>query len=139
VTLLLRLQRGEPVVYLNPKDAQSLAIADGDWAELRNDYGKILMLVKHSTMVRPGVAYYFHAWEPHQFPEHKSYKWLTPGLSNPLHFAGGERQLNMSINFLQPGIFVQDTRVSIRRSAAPDGEQVDIPASKTAQQQKVPV
>jgi hypothetical protein len=97
------------------------------------------MLVKHSTMVRPGVAYYFHAWEPHQFPEHKSYKWLTPGLSNPLHFAGGERQLNMSINFLQPGIFVQDTRVSIRRSAAPDGEQVDIPASKTAQQQKVPV
>jgi hypothetical protein len=45
----------------------------------------------------------------------------------------------MSINFLQPGTFVQDTRVSIRRSDAPDGEQVDIPASKTAQQQKVPV
>ena len=138
VPLLLRLQRGEPVVYLNPKDAQSLAIADDDWAELHNDYGKIQMLVKHSTMVRPGVAYYFHAWEAYQFPDHKSYKWITPGLTNPLHFVGGERQLNMSINFLQPGTFVQDTRVGIRRSAGPDGDQVRVPASKTAQQEKAP-
>jgi anaerobic selenocysteine-containing dehydrogenase len=140
VTLLQRLQRGEPAVYLNPKEAQDLGIADGGWAELRNDYGKILMLVKHSTMVRPGVAYYFHAWEAYQFPDHKSYKWLIPGLTNPLHFAGGERQLNMSINFLQPGTFVQDTRVAIRRSDGPSyAEQNDLPASNTAQGEKVPV
>ena len=34
----------------------------------------------------PKVAYYFHAWEPHQFPDHKSYKFLIPGLMKPLHF-----------------------------------------------------
>ena len=85
--LLLRLQRGEPVVYLNPKDAEQLGIADDGWSEIYNDYGKIFMLVKHSTMVRPGVAYYFHAWEPYQFPNHESYKWITPGpdQSTPLY------------------------------------------------------
>ena len=115
--MMLRLQRGEPVVYLNPKDAERLGIADDGWSELSNDYGKMYMLVKYSTMVRPGVAYYFHAWEPQQFPNHESYKWLIPGLQNPMHLAGGARHLGFAINFLQAGSFVQDTRVSIRASA----------------------
>ena len=34
--MLLRLQRGEPALYLNPRDAEQLGIADGDWAELEN-------------------------------------------------------------------------------------------------------
>jgi hypothetical protein len=93
------------------------------------------MLVKYSTMVRPGVAYYFHAWEPTQFPGHKSYKWITPGLTNPLHFTGGERQLNMSISFLQPGSFVQDTRVDIRASAGPPRADQDAPASEAAHEE----
>ena len=33
-TMMLRLQRGEPVVYLNPKDAEKLGIADDGWSEL---------------------------------------------------------------------------------------------------------
>jgi hypothetical protein len=75
----------------------------------------MLWRAKHSTMVRPGVAYYFHAWEPHQFPAHRSYKHLTPGLMNPLHFAGGEGHLVWRFGVWGPGTHVQDTRVSIRR------------------------
>lgn len=112
--MMLRLQRGEPVVYLNPVEAEQLAIADGAWAELFNRYGSIRMRAKHSTMVRPGVAYYFHAWEPHQFPNHESYKFLTPGLMNPMHFAGGEGQLHWRFGIWAPGTHVQDTRVGIR-------------------------
>jgi DMSO reductase family type II enzyme molybdopterin subunit len=111
--MLLRLQRGEPVVYLNPDEALSLGIEDGSWAAIRNDYGEIRMRVKHSTMVRPRVAYYFHAWEPHQFPDHKSYKWLIPGLMKPLHFAGGEGHLGWFFGHFEPGTHVQDTRVAI--------------------------
>jgi DMSO reductase family type II enzyme molybdopterin subunit len=133
--LLMRLQRGEPVVYLNPKDAEQLGIADDGWSEIYNDYGKIFMLVKYSTMVRPGVAYYFHAWEPQQFPNHESYKWLIPGLTNPMHFTGGPRQLNMSINFLQPGTFVQDTRVDIRASAGPPRADQDAPTPEAAHEE----
>jgi DMSO reductase family type II enzyme molybdopterin subunit len=112
--MLLRLQRGEPVLYLNEREARSLGIGDGDWAELSNDLGSMRMRVKYSTMVRPGVAYYFHAWDPNQFPEHKSYKWLIPGVMNPLHLVGGQGHLRFGVSHLQPGAFVQDTRVDIR-------------------------
>ncbi|MFP5382696.1 MAG: molybdopterin-dependent oxidoreductase [Gammaproteobacteria bacterium] len=112
--MLLRLQRGEPVVLLNPKDAERLGIADHEWAELENRIGKMHWRVKHSTMVRPGVAYHYHAWEPYQFPDHQSYKWVTPGLMNPLHFAGGEGHLGWRFAIYEPGTHVQDTRVTIR-------------------------
>ncbi|MCP3693847.1 MAG: hypothetical protein GY917_16715, partial [Planctomycetaceae bacterium] len=56
-----------------------------------------------------------HAWEPYQFPDHKSYKWLIPGLMNPLHFAGGNGgQLGFQWGHYTPGQHVQDTRVSLR-------------------------
>ena len=112
--MLLRLQRGEPVLYLNPGDAEAIGVKDGDWGELSNDYGKIRMRIKYSTMVRPKVAYFFHAWEPHQFPDHRSYKFLIPGLINPMHFAGGEGgQLGFFFGHFEPGTHVQDTRVAI--------------------------
>jgi DMSO reductase family type II enzyme molybdopterin subunit len=112
--MMLRLQRGEPVVYLNPGDLQRIGGADGDWVAMRNDYGAMRMRAKASTMVRPRVAYYFHAWEPHQFPDHKSYKFLIPGLMKPLHFAGGEGQIGWFFGHFEPGTHVQDTRVEIR-------------------------
>jgi anaerobic selenocysteine-containing dehydrogenase len=112
--MMLRLQRGEPALYLNPREAEGLGIADGDWAELFNRIGEVRMRVKYSTMVRPGVAYYFHAWEPHQFPDHESYKFITPGLMNPMHFAGGEGHLQFRFGVWTPGTHVQDTRVGLR-------------------------
>jgi DMSO reductase family type II enzyme molybdopterin subunit len=112
--LLLRLQRGEPALYLNPQDAVAIGVKDGDWGAVSNDHGAIRMRIKYSTMVRPKVAYYFHAWEPHQFPDHRSYKFITPGLMNPMHFAGGEGgQLGYFFGHFDPGTHVQDTRVAI--------------------------
>lgn len=112
--MMLRLQRGEPLVYINPQDGEKLGIEDHDWAEIYNDLGSVRMRTKYSTAVRPGVAYYYHAWEPHQFPNHESYKWLIPGLINPLHFAGGYRHLNHGTSKYQPGTAVQDTCLGIR-------------------------
>lgn len=110
---MLRLQRGEPVMYLNPSDAAKRDIADGDWGKISNDYGSIRMRIKHSTMVRPGVVYFFHAWEPFQFPDHKSYKWLSPPMMKPLHFAGDHGQLSWQFGVWEPGTAVQDTRVEV--------------------------
>jgi len=112
--MMLRLQRGEPALYLSPDEARRIGIADGDWCELYNRYGTVQMRVKYSVMVRPGVAYYFHAWEPHQFPNRESYKFITPGLMNPMHFAGGDGHLGFRFGVWAPGTHVQDTRVGIR-------------------------
>ena len=114
VPMLLRMQRGEPVMLVNSHEAQQMGLVDNDFAEFYNDLGTIVMRVKHSTMIRPGVAFYFHAWEPHQFPNHESYKWLIPGIPKPLHLAGGDGQLKFGINHFQLGSYVQDTRVGIR-------------------------
>lgn len=127
--MMLRLQRGEPQVWLNPTDAGRLGIEDYAWAEIYNNYGSVRMRVKHSTAVRPGVAYYHHAWEPHQFPNHESYKWLIPGLVKPLHMAGDYGQIEHAMNRFQPGSAVQDTRIGIRPwSGQPTGA---VPVSTT--------
>ena len=103
IPMLMRMQRGEPVMLLNRTEAEELGLNDNDFAEFHNDLGTIKMRIKYSTMIRPGVAFYFHAWEPHQFPNHESYKWLIPGLPNPLHMAGGDGQLKFGINHFQLG------------------------------------
>ncbi|BFM15642.1 hypothetical protein R50073_18250 [Maricurvus nonylphenolicus] len=115
--LLLRMQRGEPVMYLNPSDAKLYNLEDNDWGVFFNRYGEFRMRVKLSTMIRPKVVFYFHAWEPSQFPDHNSFKNIIPGLINPLHFAGdgGEGQMVLSAAHYSPGSHVQDTRVGIRK------------------------
>ena len=113
--LLLRLQRGEPLVYINPEDATARQIGDGDFAKLFNDLGSMRMRVKVSAMVQPGMAFYYHAWEPYQFPEHASYKRLIPGLINPLHYAGGYEQVHWYFAHWEPGTHVQDTRIEMER------------------------
>ena len=112
--MMLRLQRGEPLVYINPIDAERVGVKDFEYVEIFNNYGSVRMRVKVAAMVRPGVAYYYHAWEPHQFPNHQSFKWLIPGLINPLYMAGGYGQINHAMNRYQPGSAVQDTRIGIR-------------------------
>ncbi len=112
--IMLRLQRGEPQVWINPADATKTGVKDYEYVEIYNNYGSVRMRVKISTMVRPGVAYYYHAWEPHQFPNHQSYKWLIPGIVNPLLMAGGYGQINHAMNRYQPGSAVQDTRIGIK-------------------------
>jgi DMSO reductase family type II enzyme molybdopterin subunit len=112
--MMLRLQRGEPLVYLNPTDAAKIGVKDFEYVEIYNDYGSVRMRLKVTAMVRPGVAYYYHAWEPHQFPNHASYKNLIPGLVKPLHYAGGYGHINHALNRFQPGSAVQDTRIGIK-------------------------
>jgi nitrate reductase alpha subunit len=112
--MMLRQQRGEPLVYLNPTEAEKLGVKDFEYVEIYNNYGSIRMRLKVTAMVRPGVAYYYHAWEPHQFPNHESFKFLIPGIVNPLLMAGGYGQINHAMNRYQPGSAVQDTRVGIR-------------------------
>jgi nitrate reductase alpha subunit len=112
--LLMRMERGEPDVWINPIDAAKYGVKDFEYAELYNNYGSIRMRIKVSGMVRPGVAYYYHAWQPQQFANHESYKRLIPGLVNPLHYAGGYAQINHALNRFQPGSTVQDTRIGIK-------------------------
>jgi DMSO reductase family type II enzyme molybdopterin subunit len=76
--LLLQLQRGEPVVYINEKDAHERGIADHDWVRVSNDLGAFLARAKPTGAIRPKQVHIYHAWEPYQFRGGTSDQHLSP-------------------------------------------------------------
>jgi len=65
--ILLRLQRGEPSLFLSPSDAGSRGIADGARVRVYNDIGAFEVRATVAPSVKPGQVIIYHAWEPFQF------------------------------------------------------------------------
>ena len=114
---LLRLQRGEPVVYVSPVDARARGIGDGDRVRLRNDIGEVELQAKLSPSLRPGQVVVYHAWEPFQFAGGNSHQSLLPSPINPIQLAGGDHLQPMMI-VGEPGLCDRGTRVELERLAA---------------------
>jgi len=110
---MLRLQRGGPVMYMNPKDAQHRRIEDGDRVKVYNDVGSFEIHAKISSAVRPGQVIVYHAWEPCQFKDHKTYQSLTPSPINPVELAGGYFHLRPYFIAFNPGQSDRGTRVDV--------------------------
>ena len=86
---MLRLQRGEPTVWLNPRDAARRGIRDGGQLRVFNDVGEFQAMAKIMPSVQPGTLVTDHAWEPHQFRARKGMDGPIAGLLSPLELAGG--------------------------------------------------
>jgi dimethylsulfide dehydrogenase subunit alpha/complex iron-sulfur molybdoenzyme family reductase subunit alpha len=93
---LLRLQRGVPNVYLNPKEAVKRRISDGDRVRVWNDVGEFYAMAKLHPSTRPGTLVMEHAWEPHQFQGKSGMDAPVAGLLSPLELAGGWGHLKFS-------------------------------------------
>lgn len=91
---MLRTHRGHPLVIMNPKDAESRGVADGDEVRVWNDFEEFHIRTKLSSAVRPGQVIVYHAWEPYQYKNWKSYDNVVPGMIKWLHLAGGYGHLN---------------------------------------------
>ncbi len=61
-----RQKMPDPLVSLNPKTAEELGIAQGDWARVSTPQGKIRMRVDISDAIHPQMADLQHGW---WFPE----------------------------------------------------------------------
>ena len=116
--MLLRLQRGEPW-------STSIPGRGREARHRRRQLGADLRTTTARSTCAPStrpwcdrVAYYFHAWEPHQFPGHKS-SVAHPGLMKPLHFAGGDGTPGLVLRPLRARNPRGDTRVAIAPSPGP--------------------
>ena len=121
---LLRLQRGEPVIYVNTKDARRRGIADGDVVRVFNDVGECTLQAMLSGSIRPGQVVVYHAWEQFQFRGGSPIDALTPSPLNPVQLAGGYFHLQPMVMMQQVGCSDRGTRVEIERlraAAAPRG------------------
>jgi DMSO reductase family type II enzyme molybdopterin subunit len=115
--LMLRQQRGQPVMYLSVADAQARGVADGEEVEVRNDIDSFRIHAKVSPSVRPGQVIVYHAWENYQFKNRKGFQNLIPSPINPVELAGGQFHLRPMFICLQPGQSDRDTRVEVVRVA----------------------
>jgi DMSO reductase family type II enzyme molybdopterin subunit len=112
---LLRLQRGQPVVFISSGDAKKRGIADGELVRVYNDIGDCELQAQVSPALKPGQVVIYHAWEPFQFRNGQSDQVLTPSPLNPIQLAGGYFHLQPMVMMGHPGCSDRGTRVDVEK------------------------
>jgi anaerobic selenocysteine-containing dehydrogenase len=113
--LMLRQQRGEPILCISPGDAAARGIRDGERVRVYNDLDWFRVMAKVSPPLRPGQLILYHAWENFQFPEGRGFQNLIPTPLNPVELAGGQFHLRPMTICMQPSHTDRDTRVEVER------------------------
>ncbi|MEE9491562.1 MAG: molybdopterin-dependent oxidoreductase, partial [Dehalococcoidia bacterium] len=111
--LMLRLQRGEPLMFMSSRDAAARQIQDGDRVESHNDVGSLQIQVAVTPAVRPGQVIVHHGWENYQFQDWHHFKSVMASPLNPIELAGGYYHIRPTIQNFYPGFSDRDTRVEV--------------------------
>ncbi|WP_440991614.1 molybdopterin-dependent oxidoreductase [Haloarchaeobius baliensis] len=126
-TKMLRLQRGEPTVYLNPQDAADRGIEDGDTVRVYNDLSEVEVQAKIYPSGEPGTARHFFSWEKFQYPDRENFNSLVPMYMKPTQLVQypedtGEH-LHFFPNYWGPTGVNSDVRVEVEKVAdGPGGD-----------------
>ncbi len=115
--LLLRLQRGVPVMFMSAQDARARGIKDDDRVEVSNDVARFETLAAVSPAVRPGQVIIYHDWENFQFEGKHHFKSVMPSPINPIELVGGHGHVRARGNLYYgctPGASDRGTRVEVR-------------------------
>ena len=100
--IILNTHRGEPFIFLNPEDAKSKGIENGEEVRVVNDAGHLNISVKLSPSVRPGQVILYNGFEPYQHREWYAQADVEPGMVKWLHLAGGYGHLKYRPLHWQP-------------------------------------
>ena len=128
---MLRLQRGEPTVFLNPQDAEERGIEDGDTVEVFNDLGTVEVQAKIYPSSEPGTVRHFFSWEKFQYPSRDNFNTLVPMYMKPTQLvqypADTGEHLYFFPNYWGPTGVNSDVRVDVRPvdQGGADGEDED--------------
>ncbi|HVM98480.1 MAG TPA: molybdopterin dinucleotide binding domain-containing protein, partial [Candidatus Acidoferrales bacterium] len=115
---LLRLQRGEPVMYMNIDDAERRSLKDHDLVRVFNDVGAFCIHVKPSRQLQPGQVVVYHAWENHQFKNWIQSQEAVPSPWKPQHVAGGYGHIHYRMFSYAPSHGPRGTTVEVERAQA---------------------
>jgi DMSO reductase family type II enzyme molybdopterin subunit len=117
---LLRLQRGEPSMWMSVADAGTRGIGDHDVVRVRNDHGDFRVRARVSPAIAPGEAILYHAWEPFQFPGWHGNMEVVSSPYKPLHLVGDYGHLRFRVFASGPVHVPRGVPVEIERH--PDGQ-----------------
>ncbi|MCG3169992.1 MAG: Perchlorate reductase subunit alpha [Pseudomonadales bacterium] len=118
VDILLRLQRGEPVIFVNPDDAARRGLADHDYAAVHNDLGEFVARVKLTPGMQPGQVHIFHAWLATQHVGGRASDAITPSPTRVTNFAGKHGHMVNEVGWFDLSGNDRDTRVDLRKYTA---------------------
>jgi nitrate reductase alpha subunit len=113
--LILHLQRGEPIVYMNPEDAAARDIRDHDTVQVVNDVGEFLTKVLLTPTMQPGQVHVYHAWETFQYKDGRSHAAVCASQLNPLLMVGNYGHVHYHPGGYQPNNNDKGTTVEVRR------------------------
>ena len=112
---LLRLQRGEPSMWMAIADARARGIDDHDMVLVRNDYGSFRVRARLAPSVAPGEAILYHAWEPLQFSGWQSNMEVVASPYKPTHLVGDYGHLRYRVFSSGPQHVPRGVPVEIER------------------------
>ena len=118
-SIILSLQRGEPVVVMGSQDAESRGVRDGEFVEIYNDVGDFRIQAMISPSVRPGQAIIYHGWENYQFEGFRHFKNVMPSPLNPIEMVGGYGHIQSDVVSFSPSPSDRGTRVEMRKANGP--------------------
>jgi len=117
--LMLRLQRGEPALWMSLVDASARGIDDGDRVRVYNDNGAFEAIAKLAGSVQPGQVIIYHAWEPYQFKNWKGQQEVVVAPWKALHLAGGYGQIHYRPIYGAPGHSPRGGTINVERIGRP--------------------
>jgi len=119
---MLRLQRGVPIVYVHPDDAQRRGIADNDWVKIYNQEGSAAVRAKILPGEKAGRLTMYHGWERYLGFQQGGWQSLTYIKIKPTQLIGGYGHLNFKLNYWGPTGNNRDIKVEIAKYAGPVAE-----------------
>jgi complex iron-sulfur molybdoenzyme family reductase subunit alpha len=97
--ILLRLQRGQPLLSINPEVAKQRGIADGDLVKMFNELGEVKLMAKLSPTVPPDALVMEHGWEPFMYARKQGHNLLVGDMLNLLELSDGWGHLKFGTNW----------------------------------------
>ncbi len=116
---MLRLNRGEPVLYIHPNDAERRGIEDGDRVLIENEADTINGIAKTYASGQEGVVKMTHGWEDYQYEEGGNFNTVVTMMMKPTQLVQypedtGEH-LHFFPNFWGPTGVNSDARVEVKK------------------------
>jgi len=116
---LLRLQRGLPIVYIHPDDAEARGIDDNDWVRVFNTEGHTIVKAKLLPGEKQGRLTMYHGWEKYLGFLEGGWQSLTYIKIKPTQLIGGYGHLNFRLNYWGPTGNNRDIKVDVAKYNGP--------------------
>ncbi len=116
---LLRLQRGLPIAYLHPEEAEARGIRDNDWVRIFNAQGDAVAKAKVLPREKRGRVTMYHGWEKFLGFQEGGWQSLTYIKIKPTQLVGHYGQLNFRLNYWGPTGNNRDIKVDIEKYTGP--------------------